>query len=123
MLSTRKLPRMETNRQPELDDEKLRERLTEFLRRARELEAVTQAPANLPRVQEPSRPPLPLHESFLPGSILVTLFRNPKTSRTVSFKGEELTQLDSMDTAYLLNSYPSHSLFSAEDALRLRNSI
>ena len=74
---------MDTNRQPESDDAKLRERLEEFLRRSRDLESVTQAPANLPRVKEPSRPPLPLHETFLPGSILTTLFRNPKTSRTV----------------------------------------
>ena len=82
---------MDTNRQTESEDAKLRERLAEFLRRARELETVTQAPANLPRVQEPSRPPLPLHGSFLPGSILTTLFRNPKTGRTVTFKAEELT--------------------------------
>ena len=78
---------MDTNRQTESEDAKLRERLAEFLRRARELETVTQAPANLPRVKEPTRPPLPLHESFLPGSILTTLFRNPKTGRTVAFKG------------------------------------
>ena len=114
---------MGTDRQPESDDAKLRERLTEFLRRAHELETVTQAPANLPRVQEPTRPPLPLHEAFLPGSILVTLFRNPKTSRTVSFKAEELTELDGMTSDYLLNYYQSHSLFSAEDGVRLRNSI
>jgi hypothetical protein len=114
---------MGTNQQPESDDEKLRERLTEFLRRARDLETVTQAPANLPRVKEPSRPGLPIHESFLPGSILVTLFRNPKTSRTVSFKAEELTELDGMTTDYLLNYYQSHALFSEEDGVRLRNSI
>jgi hypothetical protein len=114
---------MGTDRQPESDDAKLREQLTEFLRRARDLETVTKAPANLPRVKEPSRPGLPIHESFLPGSILVTLFRNPKTNRTVSFKAEELTELDGMDTAYLLNYYQSHALFSAEDGLRLRNSI
>jgi hypothetical protein len=118
-----KISPMGTDRQPELDDAKLRERLTEFLRRARDLETVTQAPANLPRVKEPSRPGLPLHESFLPGSILVTLFRNPKTSRTVSFKAEELTELDGMTTDYLLNYYQSHALFSAEDGVRLRNSI
>src|ERR1039458_9544063 len=106
---------METNRQPESDDDKLRERLTEFLRRARELEAVTQAPANLPRVQEPSRPPLPLHESFLPGSILTTLFRNPKTGRTVAFKAEELTELDGMSSDYLVNYYLSHALFTNDD--------
>ena len=53
--------RMDTNRQPESDDAKLRELLEEFLRRARHLETFTQAPANLPRVKEPSRPPLPLH--------------------------------------------------------------
>ncbi len=114
---------METNRQPESDDEKLRERLTEFLRRARDLETVTQAPANLPRVKEPSRPPLPLHESFLPGSILTTLFRNPKTGRTVAFKREELTDLDGMASDYLVNYYLSHALFTEDDAARLRNSI
>ncbi len=115
--------RMGTNRQPESDDAKLREQLTEFLRRARELETVTKAPANLPRVKEPVRPGLPIHESFIPGSILVTLFRNPKTCRTVSFKAEELTELDCMATDYLLNYYQSHSLFSDEDGIRLRNSI
>jgi hypothetical protein len=114
---------MEINRQPESDDEKLRERLTEFLRRARELESVTQAPANLPRVKEPSRPQLPIHEAFLPGSILTTLFRNPKTGRTVTFKGEELTELDGMSSDYLVNYYLSHSLFTEDDAARLRAGI
>ncbi len=114
---------MGTNQQPESDEEKLRERLTEFLRRARDLETVTQAPANLPRVKEPSRPQLPVHESFLPGSILTTLFRNPKTARTVAFKAEELTELDGMSTEYLVNYYLSHSLFTDDDAGRLRNSI
>ena len=114
---------MGTDHQPELDDAKLRQRLNDCLRRARDLETVTQAPANLPRVKEPTRPALPRHEAFLPGSILVTLFRNPKTNRTVSFKAEELTELDSMETDYLLNYYQSHTLFSAEDAARLRNSI
>ena len=114
---------MDTNRQTDSDDAKLRERLAELLRRARELETVTQAPANLPRVQEPSRPPLPLHEAFLPGSILTTLFRNPKTGRTVTFKGEELTDLDGMSSDYLVNYYQSHELFSADDAVRLRNSL
>jgi hypothetical protein len=111
---------MDTNRQTETDDAKLRERLTEFLRRARELEAVTQAPANLPRVQEPARPALPVHESFLPGSILTTLFRNPKTGRTVTFKAEELTELDGMASDYLVNYYLSHALFTDDDAARLR---
>ena len=101
----------------------LRERLAELLRRARELEAVTQAPANLPRVKEPSRPVLPLHESFLPGSILTTLFRNPKTGRTVVFKGEELGELDGMAGDYLVNYYLAHSLFTEDDAARLRNSM
>jgi len=114
---------MDTNRQTDSEDAKLRERLSEFLRRARELEAVTQAPANLPRVQEPSRPALPQHESFLPGSILTTLFRNPKTGRTVTFKGEELTELDGMSSDYLVSYYLSHALFTNDDALRLRNSL
>jgi hypothetical protein len=114
---------MGTNQQPESEDAKLRERLTEFLRRANELEAVTQAPANLPRVKEPSRPALPVHESFLPGSILTTLFRNPKTARTVAFKGEELTELDGMSSDYLVNYYLAHTLFTADDAARLRNSL
>jgi stage V sporulation protein K len=114
---------MGINQQPESDDEKLRERLSEFLHRARDLETVTQAPANLPRVKEPSRPQLPLHESFLPGSVLTTLFRNPKTGRTVTFKAEELTELDGMSSDYLVNYYLQHSLFTNDDALRLRNSI
>jgi hypothetical protein len=114
---------VETNRQTEGEHAKLRERLDELLRRARELEAVTQAPANLPRVKEPSRPVLPLHESFLPGSILTTLFRNPKTGRTVVFKGEELGELDGMAGDYLVNYYLAHSLFTEDDAARLRNSM
>lgn len=114
---------MGTNQQPETEDEKLRERLAEFLRRARDLEAVTQAPANLPRVKEPTRPQLPLHETFLPGSILTTLFRNPKTGRTVTFKREELTELDGMGSDYLVNYYLSQSLFTNDDAARLRNGI
>ncbi|MDR3403220.1 MAG: AAA family ATPase [Chthoniobacter sp.] len=114
---------MGTNQQPASEAEKLRERLTEFLRRARDLEAVTEAPANLPRVKEVSRPSLPVHESFLPGSILTTLFRNPKTGRTVAFKGDELAELDGMSPDYLVNYYLSHALFSNDDAVRLRNSI
>ena len=47
---------METNRQPESDEIKLRERLEELLRQARVLEEVTRAPANLPRVTTPLTP-------------------------------------------------------------------
>jgi stage V sporulation protein K len=97
--------------------------LEELLRYARLLEDVTRAPASMPRVQEPSRFAVPLYESLLPGSILTTLFRNPKTSRTVSFKREELSELDGMTSDYLLNYYQSQSLFTADDAARLRNSI
>jgi len=114
---------METDRQPESEEVKLRQQLEEFLRYARVLEEVTRAPANLPRVKEASHPVVPLHESFLPGSILTTLFRNPKTSRTVSFKREELAELDGMTSDYLLNYYQSQSLFTPDDAARLRSSI
>lgn len=114
---------MDTNQQSEKDDARLRECLTELLRRARDLETVTQAPPNLPRVKEPSRPPLPVHESFLPGSILTTLFRNPKTNRTVAFKPEELTELDGMSADYLVKYYLSHALFTNDDAVRLHNSM
>ena len=114
---------METNRQPESEEVKLRQQLEEFLRYARVLEEVTRAPANLPRVKEAPRPVVPLHESFLPGSILTTLFRNPKTGRTVSFKREELAELDGMTGDYLLNYYQSQSLFTPDDAARLRSSI
>jgi stage V sporulation protein K len=114
---------METNRQPESEEVKLRQQLEEFLRYARVLEEVTRAPANLPRVKEAATVVMPLHESFLPGSILTTLFRNPKTSRTVSFKREELAELDGMKSDYLLNYYQSQSLFTPDDAARLRQSI
>jgi hypothetical protein len=114
---------MGSGQQNESDDAKLRERLTEFLRRSRELETVTQAPANLPRVREPDRPALPVHEAFLPGSILTTLFRNPKTGRTVSFKADELTELDGMSSDYLVNYYLSHALFTEDDAARLRSGL
>ena len=114
---------METNRQPESEDAQLRRQLEEFLRYARLLEDVTRAPSNVPRVQEPSRLAVPLHESLLPGSILTTLFRNPKTNRTASFKSEELAQLDGMTSDYLVDYYQSQSLFTADDAARLRNSI
>jgi hypothetical protein len=114
---------MDTSRQTESEDTQLRKRLGECLRRAHDLEVVTQPPPGLPRVQEPSRPPLPVHEAFLPGSILTTLFRNPKTSRTVSFKADELTELDDMSSDYLVNYYLSHSLFTNDDAARLRASI
>jgi len=113
---------METNQQPESDAVKLRERLEELLRQAGALEEVTKAPANLPRVTTP-RPALPSHETFLPGSILTTLFRNPKTGRTVSFKREDLGELDGMTTNYLLTYYQSQSLFTPDDATRLRSCI
>ncbi len=118
-----KIVPMDTKRQTESEDAKLRERLTEFLRRARDLETVTQAPANLPRVKEPARPALPMHESFLPGSILTTLFRNPKTNRTVAFKADELKELDGMSADYLVKYYLSHSLFTNDDAVRLHNTM
>ena len=113
---------MDTNRQTESDEAKLRERLGEFLRRARDLETVTQAPANLPRVKEVSRPPLPVHESFLPGSILTTLFRNPKTGRTVTFKGEELTELDGMSSASSMMKPESWPIRSRSARRRSRRS-
>jgi Cdc6-like AAA superfamily ATPase len=113
---------METNRQPESEEARLREQLEEFLRYARQLEDVTRVPANVPRLKE-VRPVVPMRETFLPGSILTTLFRNPKTGRTASFKSEELTQLDGMTTDYLLNYYQSLSLFTPDDGARLRNSI
>ena len=109
---------METNRQPETEETKLRQQLEEFLRYARVLEDVTRAPANLPHATE-VRPVLPHQESLLPGSILTTLFRNPKTSRTTSFKATELTELDGMTTEYLVNYYQSQALFTQDDATRL----
>ena len=114
---------MDTDRQAQTDEAKLRQQLEELLRCARLLEELTHAPPNLPRVDEPARPVVPLHESFLPGSILTTLFRNPKTGRTASFKREELAELDSMASDYLLNYYQGQSLFTTEDAARLRNGI
>jgi stage V sporulation protein K len=113
---------MDTNQQPESDEIKLRQRLEELLRQSRVLAEVTRAPANLPRVTTP-RPALPTHETFLPGSILTTLFRSPRTGRTVSFKREDLGELDGMTTDYLLNFYQSQELFTADDAARLRNSM
>jgi hypothetical protein len=113
---------METNQQPESEEARLREQLEELLRYARVLEDVTRVPANLPRRNE-VRPVVPVRETFLPGSILTTLFRNPKTGRTASFKSEELAQLDGMTTGYLLNYYQGQSLFTADDGARLRNNI
>src|ERR1700733_3716123 len=113
---------MDTNQQPESDEVKLRQRLEELLRQSRVLAEVTRVPANLPRVTAP-RPALPTHETFLPGSILTTLFRSPRTGRTVSFKREDLGELDGMTTDYLLNFYQSQDLFTADDAARLRNSM
>src|SRR5580658_685295 len=98
---------MEANRQPESDEARLREELEELLRHARELETVTRAPADLPRLKEAASVTVPLRESLLPGSILTTMFRNPKTNRTTSFKREELAELDGMTGDYLLNYYRS----------------
>jgi hypothetical protein len=113
---------MDTNQQPESDEIKLRQRLEELLRQARALAEVTRAPANLPRVTTP-RPALPYRTTLLPGSILTTLFRKPDSGRTIDFKREELCQLDGMTSDYLVNYYQSQSLFSPEDATRLRVSI
>jgi SpoVK/Ycf46/Vps4 family AAA+-type ATPase len=114
---------MESNRQPESEDAKLCQQLEQLLSFARQLEEVTRAPEGLPRLNEPASFAVPLHESILPGSILTTLFRNPKTGRTVAFKREELAQLDDMTPDYLLKYYQSQSLFTQDDASRLRNSI
>jgi stage V sporulation protein K len=112
---------MGTNRQPESDETKLRERLEAMLTHARELEELMQVPPNLPRLPQQPGLAVPLHETFLPGSILTTLFRSPRTNRTASFKREELSQLDGMTTDYLLTYYQSQSLFTADDAARVRN--
>jgi hypothetical protein len=114
---------METNRQPDSEENKLRQRLEECLRHARELEERTQAPASMPRVAESAGAAVALHECFIPGSILTTLFRHPKTGRTVAFKAEELSELDGMKSDYLLHYYQSQSLFTEDDAARLRNVI
>ncbi len=114
---------MDTNRQPESEEAKLCQQLEDLLKLAGQLEEVTKAPDELPRLNEPGTVAVPLHETILPGSILTTLFRNPKTGRTISFKREELAQLDGMTTDYLLNFYQSQSLFTSEDAQRLRNCI
>jgi ATPase family associated with various cellular activities (AAA)/AAA lid domain len=114
---------MESNRQPESEDAKLCQELEQLLGFASQLEEVTRAPENLPRLNEPASLVVPLHESILPGSILTTLFRNPKTGRTVAFKREELAQLDDMTPDYLLKYYQSQSLFTEDDAARLRNCI
>ena len=113
---------METNRQPESEETKLREQLEEFLRYACVLEEVTRAPSNLPRALQ-VRPVVPVHESIMPGSILTTFFRDPKTGRTTSFKAGELEQLDGMTIDYLLNYYQSQRLFTADDSARLRTCI
>ena len=94
-----------------------------MLGHSRNLEQVTRAPDGLPRVQEPAPVIVPLHESILPGSVLTTLFRNPKTGRTISFKREELAQLDDMTAEYLLKYYESQSVLTAEESGRLRNCI
>src|SRR5580698_9484831 len=110
---------METNRQPESEDAKLCQELEQLLGFARQLEEVTRAPEGLPRLKDPATFIVPLHESILPGSILTTLFRNPKTGRTVAFKREELAELDGMKSDYLLRYYQSQALFTADDATRL----
>ncbi|HUA66788.1 MAG TPA: AAA family ATPase [Alphaproteobacteria bacterium] len=114
---------METTRTPESASDKLCQELEELLGQARNLEPLTRAPAGLPRVQEPLPVAVPLHESILPGSVLISLFRDPKTGRTVSFKREELAQLDDMTAEYLLKYYESQSVLTSEDAGRLRNCI
>jgi hypothetical protein len=114
---------MDTDRQPQSDENKLRQRLEECLHHAHELEEATRAPANLPRIDEAAGVAMALHDCLLPGSILTTLFRNPKTNRTVAFKREELGELDGMTSEYLLNYYQSQSLFTADDAARLRTCI
>jgi SpoVK/Ycf46/Vps4 family AAA+-type ATPase len=114
---------METNPHPKSDEAKVRQRLEECLQHARELEQATRAPASLPRVNEPQRFAVALNESLLPGSVLTTLFRNPKTGRTITFKREELTELDAMTSNYLLEYYQSQSLFTGDDAERLRACI
>ena len=81
------------------------------------------APTRLPRTDESPAVIVPLHESLLPGSILTTLFRNPKTGRTIVFKREELTELDGMKSDYLLSYYQSQSLFTAEEAGRLQKCL
>ena len=114
---------MEANQQPESQENQLRQRLEECLHHARELEEATRPPDNLPRTDEPAGLILPLHESLIPGSILTTLFRDPKTGRTVAFKREELAQLDDMKSDYLLDFYQKQGLFTADDAARLQTCL
>ncbi|MGH7939542.1 MAG: AAA family ATPase [Limisphaerales bacterium] len=114
---------METTHAPDSAEDKFCKELGELLGQAHDLEQLTRAPAAMPRVDEPAPVAVPLHESILPGSVLVTLFRNPKTGRTVSFKREELAQLDDMTADYLLKYYESQSVLTCEDGARLRNCI
>lgn len=114
---------METNRQPESDEIKLRQRLEECLRHARQLEELTKPSATMPRVSEPEGIAIANHESLVPGSILTTLFRNPKTGRTVGFKQEELAELDGMTCDYVVKYYQSQALFTDDDGVRLRASL
>ena len=114
---------METNRQSESEEVRLRQRLEECLRHSRELAEHTRASPSLPRLAETPGVAMPINETFVPGSILTTLFRNPKTGRTVSFKREELAELDGMKSDYLLRYYLSQSLFTEDDAARLRDSM
>lgn len=101
----------------------MRQRLEECLRHSRELAEHTRASPSLPRLAETPGVAMPINETFVPGSILTTLFRNPKTGRTVSFKREELAELDGMKSDYLLRYYLSQSLFTEDDAARLRDSM
>ncbi len=114
---------MDTNPQAESQELKLRQELEEFLRHGRVLAELTRAPANVPRVKDTASFVVPQREPLLPGSILTTLFRNPRTGRTVGFSREELAQLDAMSNEYLLKYYQSQALFSAEDAERLRRTM
>ncbi len=114
---------MESNRQPESEDNKLRQRLEECRLRARQLDAATRAPANLPLIDEPPPLTLPMRKPFLPGSILTTLFRHPKNGRTIIFKPDELSQLDNMKSNYLLKYYQDQGLFLPEVAGRLQKAM
>jgi hypothetical protein len=114
---------MGTSQQPESDDSKLCQRLGECLHHARELEEATRPPDNLPRTDEAAGLILPLHESLIPGSILTTLFRDPKTGRTLTFRREELSQLDEMKSDYLVKYYQDQALFTPDTGARLQSCL
>lgn len=114
---------MENPPQRESADAQRRRELEAVLDQARTLGALVRVREDIPRISAPTGTIVSAHEKLLPSSVLTTILRNPKTGRTLTFKQDELKELDTMTSDYVLRYYESQAILNAADAQRVDEAI